>query len=93
MVVLTFLAIFRILSFMLILMVTSISSLFVGVNVATDRIASSWIEQSTGMGFPLGYTQTARDGLRAVAGMMLVLGWLLDIGVIYLLVMIAIQSQ
>jgi hypothetical protein len=83
-----FLTIFRLLGFALTLMVTSVASLVIGVDEATERIAQSWIEQSTGNGIMIGYNPTAREGLKAAAGGLLFLGWLLDIGAIYLIVSI-----
>ena len=79
-------AFFRFIRFLLILMMISISSLFVGVGTAIDRIAGAWIEQSAGNGIHIGYHPAARSGMRAVAGFLLVVGWLLSIGFIVLMV-------
>jgi hypothetical protein len=63
-----FLVVFRLLGFGVTLMVTSVASLLIGVDEATDRIAAAWIEQSTGNGLMIGYNPAAREGLRAAAG-------------------------
>jgi hypothetical protein len=78
--------IFRLVGFVLMLMVTSVSSLFIGVDEATARIANSWLEQSAGMGVHIGYSPAAREGARAAAGFMLVVGWLLSIGAVWWIV-------
>lgn len=77
---------FRFIRFLLILMIISISSLFVGVGTAIDRISGAWIEQSAGDGIHLGYHPVARSGMKAAAGFLLVIGWLLSIGFILLMV-------
>jgi hypothetical protein len=79
-------AIFRLIGFVLMLMVAAVSSLFVGVDEATDRIADSWLEQTAGAGVNIGYSPAAREGAKAAAGFMLVVGWLLSIGAIWLIV-------
>lgn len=79
-------AIFRLMCFLLLVMVTAISSLFVGVDVAVDRIANSWIEQTAGRGLNIGYNPTARNGMRVGAVALLIVGWILSIGVVVLIV-------
>jgi hypothetical protein len=83
-----FTVIFRIVGMVLMMMAMSVGSLFVGVDTAIDRIAFSWIEQATGDGIQIGYNPVARDGVRMAAGLVLVMGWILDIGLIYLIVSI-----
>ena len=80
------LAALRVLWFLVMLMVTSTVSLFVGVNTAIDRITFSWIEQATGNGVMIGYNQASRSGLKVAAGLMIFIGWLLTIGTIYFIV-------
>lgn len=65
------------------LMATSVSSLFVGPDEAARRIANSWIEQSNGQGVNLGYSPVMRGGVRVAAWILLIVGWLVTIGVIY----------
>ena len=81
-------AMFRAIGFLLMLMITAISSLFVGFRRATDRIADSWIEQAAGNGVNIGYNPTGRAGMKVAAGLLLIVGWLLTIWVIYLIVSI-----
>lgn len=86
-----FAAIFRVIGFLVLLMVTSVSSLFVGVDEATDRISESWLEQSAGMGMNIGYSPAARDSAKAAAWFMLVVGWLLTIGAVYIIVSLIVN--
>lgn len=90
--VVVLMAVIRVIGFLVMLMVTSVASLFVGVETAIDRISVSWIEQSTGGGIPIGYNPAAREGLRAAAGGLLVLGWFLNIVVIFLLLSLLVNS-
>jgi hypothetical protein len=78
--------IFRVIGFMLMLMVVSVSSLFVGVEEATNRIAFSWIQQATGNGIMIGYNPIAREALKLAAALMLVVGWLLTIATVWWIV-------
>lgn len=77
--------------FAIMLMVMSIASLFVGFERATARISQRWIEQATSHGVNLGYNPTTRSGMRVIATLMLVIGWLVTIGVIYVIVMLAVN--
>jgi len=70
----------------LMLMTTSVSSLIVGPGQAVDRIADSWIEQSAGRGMNLGYNPVTRNGTRVGAVILLVIGWIVTIGVVFLIV-------
>ncbi len=90
--VVTLMAVLRVIGVLIMLMVTAVASLFVGVDTAIDRISGSWIEQSTSGGIPIGYNPATRDGVRAAAGFMLVIGWLLTIGFIYLVVSMVANS-
>lgn len=81
-----FAAIFRVMGFLVMLMITSISSLFIGVNRATDRIAASWIEDAAGRGMNIGYRPAGRAGMKVAAWLLLIVGWFLTIWVIYLIV-------
>jgi hypothetical protein len=66
----------------LLLMATSVGSLFIGVDEATDRIADTWIEEANGRGINLGYTETGRNGAKAGAIMLLIIGWIVTILVV-----------
>lgn len=83
--------IFRVIGFVLMLMVTALASLFVGVNTAIDRIAASWIEQFSGNGVNIGYTETSRNGAKVAAGTLLVVGWALNIVVIFLVLSMVVN--
>jgi hypothetical protein len=66
----------QLLRWMFFLSATSITSLFVGVPTSVERMADSWIADS---GLPLDY----REGIKAVAYVTLVLGWLVIIALIF----------
>lgn len=59
------------------LMITSVTSLFVGVPTAIERIADSWIEEATNAGLSMGYHQSLRTASTVVAYITLILGWLI----------------
>jgi hypothetical protein len=61
----------------LMLMVTAITSIFVGIPTAINRIADSWIQQATEGGIPLGYHPAIRMTARVMASITLILGWLI----------------
>jgi hypothetical protein len=62
------------------LAITSVTSLFVGVPTAVQRIADSWIEDATSAGIPVGYHQALRTGAMVVAAITLVFGWVVLAG-------------
>lgn len=72
-------AIIAMIRFTIMLMATSVGSLFVGVDEATDRIADSWIEQSNGRGVNLGYSPATRGGLKVGAVLMVIAGWIITL--------------
>ena len=72
--------------FLMVIMFTAIASLFVGVNVAIDRLSQSWIEQATGNGVMVGYNPASRGSMRVAAWLLLIVGWLLTLGAVYLIV-------
>lgn len=76
----------RVIRFLVLVMFTANSSLFVGVRTAVDRLSQSWIEQSTGQGVMVGYNPGTRGSMKAAAWLLLIVGWLLTIGAIYLAV-------
>lgn len=82
-------AIVGMIRFTIMLMATSVGSLFVGVDKATDRMAESWIEDATGHGVNLGYSPVTRGGLKVGATILVILGWLLTIGAIVMVVKMA----
>lgn len=68
------------------LMATSVGSLFIGPDEATNRIATSWIEQSAGRGVNIGYSPVARGGMKVAAWILLIIGWLVTIGFVHVIV-------
>lgn len=58
------------------LLITSISSIYVGIPKAVERISDSWTEQAGEMGLPVSYHRVLRIGARTVATITLILGWL-----------------
>jgi hypothetical protein len=85
-------AIFGLIRLTVMLMATSVSSLIVGPDEAVDRIADSWIEQSAGRGVNLGYNPVTRGGVKVAASLLLVVGWIVTIGVIFLIANLVIHS-
>jgi hypothetical protein len=85
-VVFVLLAAFRLLEFVLILVITSASAIFIGPDEAIERIADSWIEVSTANGVPIGYDPAAREAVKATAAGLLVVGWALILGIAYLVI-------
>jgi hypothetical protein len=82
----------RIIGFMVMLMATAVASLFIGFDTATDRISTYWIQQSAGQGVNLGYNPNVREGLKTAAGGLLFLGWLLNIGVFIMILLMMANS-
>lgn len=58
------------------LTITAISSIYLGVPTAVNRIADNWIEEATAAGLPIGYHRWLRIGARVVASITLFLGWM-----------------
>lgn len=58
------------------LAITAISSIWVGVPLAVNRISDTWIQEATSMGLPLSYHAVLRTGAKIVASITLILGWL-----------------
>lgn len=79
----------RLLRVMLTLSAYSTTSLFVGLETSVDRMTDSWIEDATSRGMPLAYHPELRNGIKATAYLVLVLGFvatiLLTIFIIWLL--------
>lgn len=82
----------RLLGLMFFLSATSITSLFVGVPTAVERIADSWTEEATSNGIPLGTRPELRNGLIALAYLVLILGWVVIIGVVIFLIQLLVSG-
>lgn len=67
--------IIRVVRTSLLVMSSSIISVFVGLPTSTDRIASYWSEQAFDVGFPTMYDHELYNILRGVAYIVIVLGW------------------
>ena len=58
------------------LLITAISSIYVGIPKAIERISDSWTEQATEMGLPVSFHRVLRIGAKTVATITLILGWM-----------------
>jgi len=67
----------RSIGFTLKLMLTAISSLWVGVPQATHRIADEWIDRAVAAGFPTIWDRKLYYTIRIVAFITIVVGWVL----------------
>lgn len=74
---------------MLTLSAFSTTSLVVGIPTSVDRMADSWIEDATSRGMQLGYHPELRNGIKALAYLILALGFvatiLLTVFIVWLL--------
>jgi hypothetical protein len=61
---------------MFFLAITCITSIYLGIPKAIHRIADNWIEEASAAGLPVGYHPALRSAGLVVAGITLVLGWL-----------------
>lgn len=75
--------VFALLRQMFTLIFVSISSLFVGVPVATERIADNWTAEATNAGIPRDHAETIHSVAKVIAFGILVVGWAL---ILFLLV-------
>lgn len=66
----------RFVRMLFVLMITAITSIFVGIPRSVDRIGDSWTEQVAEGGIPVEHHQALRTGARIVAVITLILGWL-----------------
>jgi hypothetical protein len=69
--------VWRFIRLLVLLSITAVTSIFVGIPTAVNRIADSWIEQATEGGIPLGFHPTLRTMAQVTASITLVLGWLI----------------
>lgn len=65
----------RALFFMLLLVATSVGSLWVGVPYSVKVLADEWVKRAIKAGFPPAWERSLRYGVSALAFLTLVAGW------------------
>lgn len=74
------------------LSLTSVTSLFVGVPLAVDRLANSWIEDATNRGLAWAYNPDIREGLKALAYTVLIMGWITTIALLIFVISLLVNG-